>query len=354
MNFLSMPNAERQNELDIARGLAVIFMVLIHCVEYFYNGEDSVFFKVANFLGSPPAAPVFMFILGCGIVYSRRSAPGLLFRRGVIFLVLSYVFNALVYVLPYYISAKLNDDAEIFEENWTQIYDADILQFAGLAFIFFALMKKLNLPNLGYLIVGIICSGAAMYLGENFAEFESTCLQAITGLFWGTHEGSYFPFLSWIAYPIAGYLFADILIYTCPEDKGSLYTKLSVIAGIIFIASAVVLAKFYAWDDMMDGDPYYHQNIFFNIMFIAFVLAWIGLMYLVAKVLPNLIMSCLKTISVLVTPFYVLQYIFIIYIAVLVFGDEAEWEMGPTLLMFVAVTILSYIVAVIYSKIRRS
>ena len=354
MNIAQYSNVGRQTELDIARGLAIIFMVLIHCVEYFYNGEDSVFFKVANFLGSPPAAPVFMFILGCGIIYSRHNSPQLLFRRGILLFLLSYVFNALVYVAPYFIYSVLHSEPEFFEENWTQIYDADILQFAGLAFMFFALTKSLNLKSFGYIVLGVILAGIGMYLNAEFAEFESDLMLGVTGLFWGTHEGSYFPFLCWIPYPIAGYIFAEILRETHPDDKAKFYKKISIISGIIFVVAAVVLAQFYEWDEMMDGDIYYHQNIFLHIMFIAFILMWIGILYAISSYLANFIMSFLKTLSVHVTLFYCLQYFFIIYIQVLIFGDNPEWGMMPTLLMFIGVTIASYLATLAYKKLRKA
>lgn len=69
-------NCGRQRELDVAKGLAVIFMVLVHVYEV-YGGsvEGTTFSHVVEFLGSPPAAPVFMFLLGVGVVYSRKNTP---------------------------------------------------------------------------------------------------------------------------------------------------------------------------------------------------------------------------------------------------------------------------------------
>ena len=160
----------RQTELDIARGLAVIFMVLIHVTEYYWNEENIVYGKIANFLGSPPAAPVFMFLLGCGIIYSRHNTAGELFRRGIKMLGLSYLFNALVYVLPYGIYCLAEHDAEYWSETWTQIYDADILQFASLSFLFFALIRKLELKIPGVIGVSVLCSVAGMILNSRISE----------------------------------------------------------------------------------------------------------------------------------------------------------------------------------------
>lgn len=54
-------NMGRQRELDVAKGLAIIFMLLVHVYEvYGREVEGTGFSKVVEFLGSPPAAPVFM------------------------------------------------------------------------------------------------------------------------------------------------------------------------------------------------------------------------------------------------------------------------------------------------------
>jgi uncharacterized membrane protein len=71
------PNAARQPELDMARGLAVFFMIAVHVLEIL--GDTALAETgpgiVIGFLGGPPAAPVFMMLLGVGIVYSARATP---------------------------------------------------------------------------------------------------------------------------------------------------------------------------------------------------------------------------------------------------------------------------------------
>lgn len=93
-------NTGREKELDIARGLAAVFMVLIHTAGFYWDGQNAVFYNAVNFLGSPPCAPVFMFLLGAGVVYSRKSTAEKLLRRGLTLFGLSYVFNALAFALP--------------------------------------------------------------------------------------------------------------------------------------------------------------------------------------------------------------------------------------------------------------
>ena len=69
-------NLGRQLELDVARGLAIVFMVLIHSFELFMEHPfpNTASTHIIRFLGSPLAAPVFMLLLGVGIVYSKRTS----------------------------------------------------------------------------------------------------------------------------------------------------------------------------------------------------------------------------------------------------------------------------------------
>lgn len=345
-------NDGRQPELDIARGLAVIFMVMIHTVEYYWDWENEVFDKIANFFGSPPGAPVFMFLLGCGIIYSKRSTPEQVLKRGLKMLGLSYIFNALVYVLPYAISALINQDIEILEDSWTQIYDADILQFASFAFIFFALVLKLKMKPWHVLVTALGLSGIGMLLNALVPEVDSYVLQAITGPFWGTHEGSYFPFTSWILYPAAGYAFAYVLKRT--DNKKKLYLSVSPIGAVVYLAMTFILLNYYEWDLLMDGEYYYTQNIFFNIMFIGFVFLWLGICYAIYHILAKPVMKVLEKFSSNVTIIYVCQYILIIYIEVLAFGDEAELNVPFTLLLFIAYTAIAYFASIGYKKLIKA
>lgn len=94
-------NSKRQFEIDIAKGLAIVFMVLVHTTEYFYCGKNPTFQAIAEFLGGPFAAPVFMFALGVGVNYTRDSSPKHFAKRGCHMLIMSYVYNLLVYAAPY-------------------------------------------------------------------------------------------------------------------------------------------------------------------------------------------------------------------------------------------------------------
>ena len=71
-------NLGRQKELDIAKGIAIIFMVLCHGFEimsWFFDPEistDVAYFILDVVLGGSFAAPVFMFCMGISFAYSRK------------------------------------------------------------------------------------------------------------------------------------------------------------------------------------------------------------------------------------------------------------------------------------------
>jgi len=68
-------NSGRQLELDIARGLAVLFMIFIHSQLFFadFSVSDSYFGAFNDFVGMVPSAPMFMFLLGVGLIIRERT-----------------------------------------------------------------------------------------------------------------------------------------------------------------------------------------------------------------------------------------------------------------------------------------
>ena len=100
-SFLSSEkvNTGRQFEVDSIKFFAVPFMVCIHFYEQFgaYGFEktvpDTVFRNMIEFIGGPLAAPVFMFCMGVGIVYSRRSQWDIMVKRGITLYLLGILVN---------------------------------------------------------------------------------------------------------------------------------------------------------------------------------------------------------------------------------------------------------------------
>ncbi len=104
----------RQVELDLLKALAIVSMILCHCVIrmglHQPGNEQDVCCWIGNYFFGiyMAAAHAFMFAMGVGIVYSRKSSPADLICRGIRLYVLGVVLNffrygiyALAYAYPH-------------------------------------------------------------------------------------------------------------------------------------------------------------------------------------------------------------------------------------------------------------
>ena len=101
-------NSGRQVEMDLAKCIAIVFMIFLHClfVTAGFNNEISPYMQraIGQLLGEPYAAPVFMFSMGVGIVYSKNQIPGYLIKRGIKLMLLGIVVNIGEFFLPHFLA----------------------------------------------------------------------------------------------------------------------------------------------------------------------------------------------------------------------------------------------------------
>lgn len=329
-------NNKRQVELDIAKGLAIIFMVWVHVNEYF-QGEiyaGGVYNRVVEFLGSPPAAPVFMMLLGVGIVFSRNSTPKKMMERGVKLLIGGYALSFIRDVVPYYFLYKRSQDSELITEAIDLLWGVDILQFAGLVFLFFALVVKFNFSNKLLFVIWCVCS--TVNLMVRGITFQNDFANGFFGLFWGTDSYSWFPFLTWIIYPMVGYVFGQYLI-RC-TDKNTFYKNILIYScGItvpFWIYSYINDVQFGAFGELWQ-DAYYHHDILGNVVLISFALFWFSLIYFITPYVPNNVKTLCARWSRNTNSIYCISYI-ILGFSLLIIPDES---LRPILVCALAVVI---------------
>ena len=100
-NIKSQAHRKRLLSLDIARGLAVIFMIMQHSMIIYGSPEATSTFlgEIIVLLGTAPAAPVFMVLMGIFFIYSRKDFKSKLLR-GFSLLMLGYILNFVRFTLP--------------------------------------------------------------------------------------------------------------------------------------------------------------------------------------------------------------------------------------------------------------
>jgi uncharacterized membrane protein len=344
-------NGGRQLEIDITKGLAVFFMIAVHIMYTFSNKavESSAIGTVVDFFGDIPAAPVFMFLMGIGIVYSRKHDSVLLVKRGLMIFVLGYILNLLSSTIPFLIKYFATSQNYYLVDAINNFISVDILQFAGLALIFFGFIKQIKLNSFLIVITAIVlCIINAFLLNIKTDNF---ILDGFTGLLWGSCKTSYFPFLTWLPYPIAGYFFGKYLIQT--SNKNFFYKKsifLSLVIILIFFTFSNKLFHVNILDVLLYGDEYlyYHHGLLVNIFFISFVIFWVGIIYFTTKIIPKFIDITIIRWSKNVTVIYFIHLLLICWLSFVI--GENIYGLTVTTIIFIIITMLSDFLAFLYVR----
>lgn len=170
-------NVGRQADLDMAKALSIIFMVSVHCMllaMYFKSSFSPIYLHGLNdFLGGPMCAPLFMFCMGVGFVYSRHVQSDMMIRRGVSLFLLGFIVNVGEFIMVYFLSGFMLDDWALFPiYGGLVLFTVDILAFAGMGLIAFGIFIKFKASNKQkfLLILSTLFAMGYRNLKEKFAE----------------------------------------------------------------------------------------------------------------------------------------------------------------------------------------
>lgn len=387
-------NTGRQIELDIAKGLSIIFMVFLHTLMVVpaFNADisSSYNFIISNVLGRPFAAPIFMFCMGVGIVYSRHSQWDVMIKRGVHLFLLGILVNVFEFYLPGYVCGTLLGRWDIFPmAGGLLLFCVDILAFAGLAFILMGILKRFKLSNKKLIIVAVIMSLIGTIIrftnfgfdvnpfftslsgSSNLADFPlinsflyplatyasgSDFGLSTINLFFANFVGSEgkfgaFPLFNWFIFPIAGYVWGQYFIRA--KDKGKFFKFWPV---LIIISLIYFFASSQAWGGVFSDDVhfYYFMTTLDAIFCIINAHGVIGLCYWIAKYLPDKIIKVFSILSSNITYIYIFQWLFIPLTVIFIsyfFKDLVLTDWISTIIS-ICMIILSTVCALYYKKLK--
>lgn len=322
-------NTGRQVELDLAKCLAIFFMIFLHClmVTNGFANDISLFMQrgIAQLVGGPFAAPVFMFAMGVGIVYSRNQMPGYLIKRGIKLMLIGLVVNIGEFFLPHYLAGKLLGEWDIFPiAGGLLLFCVDILAFAGMAMILIGVLKKLKLSSRQMVILALILSVIGWLV--RFHDFGSNVLNLIAGYFIGSAGGfTAFPLFPWFIFPAAGMLFGEY--YMRCNDKKRLLRLWPL--GLVISVAYFVISWFMPEGFLSETHHYYFMTTIDAMFCLMCNYGVIGGCHLIAVHLPDSAIRFFSKTSANLNAIYVIQwflipltYIFISYFnRDLVFGD---------------------------------
>jgi uncharacterized membrane protein len=297
--------ATRTQAFDLLKGTAVVFMIQVHIIELIAAPHISVSLigRGLLFLGGPPVAPVFALVLGYFLAASKRSTIELVERGLKVFclgmlLNLALNLNLIIYVYKGIFKIDL----------LPYIFGVDILQFAGIAIIVIAALKKYLERSLALLIILVFVSVILSDLFINYVP-ENLFLKYISGFIYGSCSWSYFPLFPWLAYPLAGFVF-----YRIKQDLNlSLLNtiKAKVVFSVLFVVFLVITLA-YAVSVSSDLQTYYHHGSVFFCWVIIFLSGYGFIINELEKLInSNFLLKYLKWLGKNVTLIYVIQWIII-------------------------------------------
>ena len=347
-------NTGRQVELDIAKALSIIFMIFLHTlmvVPAFNADISSTYnFLISNVLGRPFAAPVFMFCMGVGVVYSRHSQWDTMIKRGVKLFLLGILVNVFEFFLPCYVCGTLLGRWDVFPTaGGLLLFCVDILAFAGLAFILMGILRKFELSNKWLIVIALVLSLIGTF--TRFTDFGIPVLNLFFGNFIGTAGGfTAFPLFNWFIFPIAGYIWGQYFIRA--KDKRDLFKLWPV---FIIIALVYFFLSSQLWGGVVSDDVhlYYFMNTLDALFCIINVHGVIGLCYYLSKVFPDAINKTLTIMSSNINNIYIAQWCFIplgIILISYLFKDFVFTDLASALYAII-ILILSTIVALAIKKL---
>lgn len=274
----------RVRAFDLARGLAVLFMIGVH-VLWHWGAPDtwtSPIGQVISLLGGPTAAPVFMFLMGASLAFSSRTSFRSLAVRGLWLLWLGYLLNFLRGVIPAYLglSAGVVTPEEIapFTLPWLAT-TVDVHHMAGLSLIALAALRMATRPGWPWLAAaaGVVIAGPFL----RGLEFGSPLLDAPLTPILGGAPNVYYAVVPWIAFPLVGAVFGS-LVARAP-DRARVF-RWAALAGIVLCAAGIGL--FLVSPSSFDVNTYWRMPPSYFVAITGLVLVWLFACDLAVRYIP--------------------------------------------------------------------
>ena len=264
---------ERVRGFDLARGLAVVFMIGVH-VLWHWGAPDtwtSPIGQAISFLGGPTAAPVFMFLMGASLAFSSRTSFSSLAVRGLWLLWLGYLLNVLRGVLPAFIGLQsgLVTEEQIapFTLPWL-LTTVDVHHMAGLSLIAIAALRMAARPSWTWVALAVAVVVAGPFLRG--LEFGTPLLDGpLTPILSGA-PNVYYAVVPWIAFPLVGGLYGAFVARA--PDRTRVF-RLGALVGVALCAIGIAL--FAIAPPSFDVNTYWRMPPPYFVAITGLVLVWL-------------------------------------------------------------------------------
>ncbi len=307
-------NTGRQPELDICKGIVAFLLATIHVYvecstsEQLFHGLPYFFDSI---VGGPWAAPMFIFAMGIGLAYTRKSSPGELAKRGAGLILVGFGLNVCRYLLPSLVGYAITGDRQMYLDRLPYLFFGnDLLQFAALGMLFMALLKRFDLSPLKIWFVALAVNLVATCFRGVF--FSNMALNIFLGHFIGVDDGTEivmadFPLFIWFLFYASGYLAGQYLRRL--KDKKKFYLMASPVC--LVLVTVIYIIQYEMGFGMMGGEGnnvFYHMTTIEVFLCIATMIGMLGVYYFILPYLPKPVMGLMEFLSRNVTGIYCIQW----------------------------------------------
>lgn len=327
--------SNRNITADLLKGIAVIAMVLVHIVELFATNDIFVssIGRAALFIGGPPAAPVFMIVMGFFIAKNNQTGYQSVIR-GLKLILTGFALNL---GLNFHLLLLIKNGT-IDTSPWAYIFGVDIFFLAGLSIILLSFLNGLRVNKLFSSLFAIVVVFGFQFLFPVNSNHDF--LKYLTAYFYSDVWWSYFPVIPWIAYPLAGYAFYHI-------TRMDFYTRLKALEKPILLLSIVILILTisYGINIASNLQLYYHHDYLYYLFTINFVIILSLVTNQLSVYNKNITATFIQWLGKNVTVFYIIQWLLIGNIATYLFKTQTIWQ---TLIWFVLILVISSLLTFVW------
>jgi len=335
----------RLKSLDLARGIAMVFVVVIHVLEQLSAAKvkESLFGGVLNMGTSICAAAMFMFLMGTGLSLSKTTSLTKGILRGVGLLAIAYLLNLLRGTFPTWVGLATHQFTLEQLKPYSPLYvtvEIDILHFAGIALILLAVLRHVTKKWVVWLVAAVaVLAVCPLVFGQTT---RSVIGDYFINFLWRTQEYGHFPVFPWLAYPLVGMVFGTLMKNT--KNQNVFFVKSATIGMLLVICGGYMAYNYtdFSFASWMSGE--YNEGAvhpWLVVCEIGALLISISFYQIVALRVPwNRAFEWLSVWSKNVTVMYCMQWIVIGWIVI--FITEYFGYIGTLVSMLVVFIVTHY------------